>query len=54
LSYNLEFAGGAIIVLSNGTIIPYGALIPYGIFDYIWGSSFKNYIFVGRVYNPSS
>jgi hypothetical protein len=47
----LNGIGERVLVLSDGTIIPYGALIPYGIFDYIMGSSLKNYIFVGHVYN---
>jgi hypothetical protein len=46
--YGLNGAGGAIVVLSNKTIIPYGT------FDNIIGSSLKNYIFVQYSYNPSS
>jgi hypothetical protein len=42
------FSGGAVLVLPNKTIIPYGT------FDNIIGSSLKNYIFVQHPYNPSS
>jgi hypothetical protein len=46
--YGLNGAGGAVVVLPNKTIIPYGT------FDNIIGSSLKNYIFVQYSYNPSS
>jgi hypothetical protein len=45
--YGLNGAGGAVVVLLNKTIIPYGT------FDNIIGSSLKNYIFVQYSYNPS-
>jgi hypothetical protein len=42
------FSGGVVLVQPNGTIIPYGISIN------IAGSSFINYIFVGKLYNPPS
>ena len=42
------FSGGAVLVLPNKTIIPYGISIN------IAGPSFNNYIFVGKLYNPPS
>jgi len=42
------FGGGDVLVLSNGTIIP------YGITSSPAGSSLDNYLFTQQLYNPSS
>ena len=46
--YVVGFSGGAVLVQTNGTIIP------YGINTNIAGASLNNYIFVQQSYNPSS
>jgi len=46
--YIRGFSGGAVLVLPNETIIP------YGINSNIAGPSLNNYIFVQQVYTPSS
>jgi len=46
--YIRGFSGGAVLVLPNKTIIP------YGINSNIAGPSLNNYIFVQQVYTPSS
>jgi len=46
--YGLNGAGGAVVILPNKTIIPYGT------FDNIIGSSLKNYVFVQYSYNSSN
>jgi len=42
------FGGGDVLVLSNGTIIPYGKT------ENIAGASLDNYLFPQQLYNPSS
>jgi hypothetical protein len=46
--YVVGFSGGAVLVQTNGTIIP------YGINTNTAGASLNNYIFVQQSYNPSS